>query len=876
MSGFESYSLDAGSRAALVALCQRLNEPVWLLEAPAAELARSRSASDSPPWELPQWQEALALARARGCLKASLPRSAAGSMAGFTVEWLEAGCWLVKLQSESIESEIARNRYLLQAVIDVQHNASFIKDKYGRYLLVSRHFAQLMGLEPEAVMGQTDYELIPRKRAVFYANQDALVMRSRRPMIFEDETETEGKRHYFRVFKSPFFDEQGQLQGVIGQSLDVTELRNQAMELRRRVEILRESQELAHLVDWTLELPTMELRLSNESRMQLGLTTEQEARWATFDRLIPPEDRYKLLRALRTSIVEGEPFELVHRVRLPDGTRHTVQTRAKPEIGTRDDRPQVVRLLGISMDVTELAERERQTRETLNRLDFIFQHAPIGIAVAFANGTVFDSNRAFKQMMPQALLASAQPTEFTLLNRYPHLLPDEEVIALHPGRGYILEKHYIREPASESWLQYYVERIKEPASFLPYLIIMVRDVTEARRSSRELIQAKERAEAASQAKSQFLAHLSHDVRNPLNGIAGCLELLERTELNAQQQHYTELIRLSYRKLAAIIQNILEYSRMEANRHTLAEEPFDLRSLLEESIRMHDYLAHQKGLKLEAVLAPAGAWPLMVGDASALNRIVDNLLGNAVKFTPAGGKIRLDAELKPVDEGQTLFRMEIVDTGRGIAPEHLEAIFEPFFQVDTSTTKDVQGTGLGLSIVKHYIDRLEGQLDVRSVLGQGSVFTVTLSLPIIKEESFELTPEDYRQLVALRAGQRVLVAEDDEINARYLYDLLTGLGLVVRLAYNGEQALQQLQKHSFHLLITDGAMPRLDGYTLIRQLRTSETAGRHLPVLAVTGYAQPADMIAFLEAGADDYLTKPIEEARLMRKLHELLPDPKAS
>jgi PAS domain S-box-containing protein len=873
MSQSKPSPLDASGRAALFLLCQHFEEPVWLLEPPAKELARSPSAQQSPPWELPQWQEALALAQVKGRLEASLPVTEGSSLVKYRIEWLSLGCWVVKLLPQSFESEIARNHHLLQAVIDTQGNATFIKDKYGRYLLVSRHFAQLMGLEPEVVVGSTDYELLPHKRAVFYANQDALVLRSRRPMAFEDETEGAGGHRYYRVLKSPYFDSSGQLQGVVGQSQDITELRTQAQELRRRVDILRESQKLAHLADWSLELPELVLRLSPDSRQQLGLTPEQEARWAVFQGIVPAEDRPKLLRALRKCMLTGEAFELIHRVRLPDGTRRTVQTRAKPEIDTLDGRPRVVRIVGISMDVTDLAERERETRETLNRLDAIFQHAPIGIAAAFANGTIFDSNRAFKQLLPEALLSSAQMSEFTLLDRYPHLKPDEEVIAIDPGRGYILEVYYPDRRNGDVWLQYYVQRIKDPASFLPYLIIMVRDVTETRRTNRELIQAKERAEAASQAKSQFLALLSHDIRNPLNGIAGCLNLLERLDLTAQQQQYTSLIRLSYRKLAAIIQNILDYSRMEADRYTLAEEPFDLRAVLEESIRVHEYLAREKQQSFHADLAPDGPWPQVLGDAPALGRIVDNLLGNAVKFTPEYGRIGLEAKLQRIGDDRLLLRLVVADSGRGIAPEHLAMIFEPFFQVDTSTTKDAQGTGLGLSIVKHYIERLHGKLQVESSLNEGSTFTVTLELALAPDAPFELDTEDYRQLVALRAGRRVLVAEDDEINAQYLHELLSGLGLRVSVAYNGQQALQQLRKKAYDLLITDGAMPKLDGFTLIRTLRGGEDLPSQLPVLAITGYAQPADQNAFLEAGANDYLTKPIDEKQLLRKIHDLLPGP---
>ena len=869
----QPITLDAAGRAALCVLCQHFEEPAWLVEPPSQEIARSPSAPQSPPWGLPQWQEALALARVKGRLEASLPMLAGSSLVGFGVEWLSLGCWLVKLLPQSFESEIARNRHLLQAVIDAQGNAVFIKDRFGRYLVVSQHFAQLMDLQPAAVVGSTDYELLPHKRAVLYANQDALVLRSRRPMAFEDETEGAGGRRYYRVLKSPYFDSSGQLQGVVGQSLDITELRTQAQELRRRVEILRESQKLAHLADWSLELPGLALRLSPDSRQQFGLTPEQEARWAVFQGMVPPEDRLKLLRALHSSIMAGKPFELIHRVRLPDGTRRTVQTRAKPEIDTQDGRPKVVRIVGISMDVTDLAERERETRETLNRLDAIFQHAPIGIAAAFAKGTVFDSNRAFKQLLPEALRSAAQMSEFTLLDRYPHLKPDEEVIAMDPGRGYILEAYYPSRRNGDTWLQYYVQRIKDPASFLPYLIIMVRDVTEARRTNRELVQAKERAEAASQAKSQFLAHLSHDIRNPLNGIAGCLNLLERLDLTAQQQQYTSLIRLSYRKLAAIIQNILDYSRMEANRYALAEEPFDLRTVFEESIRVHEYLAREKQQQFQADLAPDGPWPRVLGDAPALARIVDNLLGNAVKFTPEGGRIHFGAELQPLTGNRHSLQLVVADTGRGIAPDHVGVIFEPFYQVDASTTKDLQGTGLGLSIVKHYVERLHGKVEVESAPDEGSTFTVSLELPLAPDAPFELDAEDYRLLVALRAGRRVLVAEDDEINAQYLHELLASLGLEVTVAYNGQQALQQLRNKAYDLLITDGAMPKLDGYALIRILRGEEGLPWQLPVLAITGYAQPADRNAFLEAGANDYLTKPIDEKQLLHKLHDLLPGP---
>lgn len=395
------------------------------------------------------------------------------------------------------------------------------------------------------------------------------------------------------------------------------------------------------------------------------------------------------------------------------------------------------------------------------------------------------------------------------------------------------------------------------------------EIGERQKTQEALYHAKEQAEAANKAKSLFLANMSHELRTPLNGVVGMAQLLSMTEVTEEQKEYLDTLQFSAGNLIALISDILDITKIEADQFPLYHAEYSLRSCLDELVMMQRAGSNEKGLQIRLDI-PATIPDTLVGDRVRVLQVLSNLLSNAVKFTEQG-EIRLAVAIRERYGSTILLDISVTDTGIGIEPEIMDYIFKVFTQADESHTRRHGGAGLGLAISRKLAELMGGGITAESKPGKGSTFHLLLPCTVpsrpdgVETESFPAEP------IAGPATRplTVLVAEDNPANSAYAIKLLKNLGHQIVLAADGKQALEEWEKGQFDLILMDIQMPEMNGDEVVKLIRQRE-GRQHIPIIAVTAHAVTGDQERLLAAGCDGYVSKPFMIETLTAEIQRVL------
>lgn len=518
-----------------------------------------------------------------------------------------------------------------------------------------------------------------------------------------------------------------------------------------------------------------------------------------------------------------------------------------PRVWTHDEQSFAASLADYVSLVLETAER----RQAEAQYRGLVENAAEGIFRATPSGRIVTANRAFASILGyeglQEVLEGGGvsfPGHFRDPKQSEALF--QQVLEAGAVRGF--EFAATRRDGSPAELSVNAHVIRDAEQQALYVEGMLEDVTEQKRSEAMRI-AKEAAEKATRAKSDFLASMSHEIRTPLNAIIGFTWLMRRTDLSDRQQDYIGKIAVSSQALLGVINEVLDFSKIEAGKLELEATPFRLPQILDDLEGIFSQKAEEKGLTLR-VSHPPEIPACLRGDPLRLRQVLINLVGNAVKFTQTG---RVEVVAEPVSrEGDRVaVRFRVTDSGVGMSTEEIERLFQPFSQAGAYISRVYGGTGLGLMISQRLVELMGGRIDIESEPGRGSVFRFTVGFEICEPEV-----EERSALPPDLSGLRALIVEDNPVNQQVLWETLVGAGVVADLASNGREALRALENHAYDLVLMDIQMPEMDGYEATRIIRENPRH-RRLPIIAMTAHAVQGYREECLARGMSDYVTKPI-------------------
>ena len=764
--------------------------------------------------------------------------------------------------------ELAASEMRFRKLAEAAPVGIFQADASGRVTYINSAWLNRFGLSRDDLLGDRwksvlatgeEYEDDPAFTG-FHAPGDV----RRRTIRFKDGN---GGDLWCETVNSAEFDAEGNISGYVGVLHDITEQRLATDRLKASE---KRFQTLADMAPAGIfrTAPDGSCTYVNESwKAQTGLA-DGEWEGTGWARALHPEDAQRAFEKWTATVAREESGSDEFRWLRPDGSIVWIHVIYGPEY---DDAGHMSGFIGVVSDITDRKLAQDKLAEREEQLALLADNATDAVLKLDLNGVCTYASPSAQQIFrvdPQLLVGNLLITGFhdddrgRVQGEFQSLANGdaERLRTAFRSRSLIDDDVY-------QWLEANCGLVRDPKTGEPREIIAsLRNIDETKRLEIALLEAKEKAEAAADAKSVFLANMSHEIRTPMNGVIGFTELALSGELEEGQRQNLEMIADSGRAMLRLLNDLLDFAKIEAGQMTIASEPTNIRRKLSNAMRIMEPVASQKGLELATHIA-ANVPEWFLSDRMRVRQILLNLVGNALKFTETG-RVAVDVEF---DETNRNLIIEVSDTGIGIAPELIDAVFEKFTQADSSIARRFGGTGLGLPICTQLAALLGGSLTVRSEVGVGSTFTLILpgiacEPPMDAElQTFAAAPQ------APVRSLRVLVAEDNYINQQLTLAMLEKAGYAAEIAEDGQIAIEMIRERhgtpeAFDLVLMDMQMPNLDGLGATRKIRAAGLGPDTLPIVALTANAYQEDVEACLAAGMQAHLTKPLRLRELENAL----------
>ena len=586
-----------------------------------------------------------------------------------------------------------------------------------------------------------------------------------------------------------------------------------------------------------------------------------------FDEMMHPEDRPRVRGLVERAHRDPEAeYRVDLRLRCAGGEYHWIQSWG--QVVARDEMGRPLRMMGVHIDIDDHRKESSERRRLQRILQIAVDAMPQSVWWKDREGRFLGANQAVAidagLKGPEGLVGS-RDADMPWRDQAGKIEADDRAVVESGEARLNLVEPITTAEGQVCWVRANKIPLRDEDGQVIGTLGTFEDITQERQAQEELRTARDAAEAANRAKSEFLARMSHEIRTPMNGILGMTQLALDTELSAFQRDCLETAGSSGEALLTIINDILDFSKVDAGRLVLSSSAFSPRQLVQRLTMLLDVRAREKGLDLRSTIS-ADVPLVLVGDEIRLGQVLTNLVGNAIKFTAAGGAVTLAMSAEACAGDGIEITAEVHDTGLGIAAANLERIFEPFRQADDSTTRHFGGTGLGLAICRQLVGLMEGRIWVESILGEGSCFAFTCRLKLGTQLPEAVSETRTESQVGGRT-LRVLLVEDHPVNLKLARHLLERENCQVVTALNGMEAVRAVCAailEPYDLTLMDCQMPVMNGWDATRTIQEYEQ--RHglarAPVVALTANAMDGDRDRCLAAGMDDYLSKPIDRRQL--------------